>query len=357
MAGRVEGISAPICRTAIDVVRRAAGVMRQRRLCAAGLAGAALLGVLPVASAAAATAAPDFAAAALRDTAHEQVFAGQARSWRELRPDGFAAPRAIVLLLHGNGGSAARLLGDDASRAAPYRRWRAIAARERLWLVVPDGVPAANGNRGWNDCRADAATNPPTDDTAFLLALVERLQLAAGRARPPAFVVGTSNGGSMALRLAIERPDAFRAYVAIAAAMPGRSECAAPSRPASVLFVNGTADPILPFGGGAVQLGPVFRGSALGAAESVRIWGALNGARGEPRVDVLPDVDGDGNTIERTAFAGRGRGRHDAVLYAVRGGGHNEPSLTERLPLRAAQNGDVEAAQEAWRFCAARLPD
>ena len=290
------------------------------------------------------------------DRARQGTLAGAARSWRELRPAGGSRPRAIVLLLHGNGGSAARLLGDGRP-AAPYRRWREIALRERLWLVAPDGLPGANGRRGWNDCRQDAIENPDVDDTAFLLELLARQRRESGRRDLPAFVVGTSNGGNMALRLAIERPAAFRAHAAIVAAMPARSECAAPSRPASVLFVNGTADPILPFGGGEVWVGKVFRGSSLGTLESVRLWARLDGAADAPRLETLPDLDGDGLTIERSRWPGRGRGsrRHDAVLYTVHGGGHAEPSRGERLPPATRQSGDMEFADEVWAFFAPRL--
>ena len=303
----------------------------------------------------AATAAID-APTGIDDHARQATLAGAARSWRELRPDGVTRPRAIVLLLHGNGGSAASLLGDGRP-AAPYRRWREIARRERLWLVAPDGLPGPDGRRGWNDCRADATGNPDVDDTGFLLALLSQQRLEAGRRDLPAFVVGTSNGGNMALRVAIERPEVFRAHAAIVAAMPARSECAAPTRPASVLFANGTADPILPFGGGEVWVGPVFRGTSLGTLVSARAWARLDGAAGAPRIVTLPDLDGNGLTIERSTWRGRGRGRrrHDTVLYTVQGGGHAEPSRSERLPRATRQSGDVEIADEIWGFFAPRL--
>ena len=295
--------------------------------------------------------------AAMQDTTNQWTIGGATRRWRELRPAGLERPRALVLMLHGNGGSAGGLLGDDPRRVAPYRAWRDIAVRERLWLVVPDGLPGPDGRPGWNDCRGDARGNPDVDDSGFLLDLLARQRRAAGRRELPAFVVGTSNGGHMALRLAIERPESFRAHAAIVAAMPARSECAAPTRPASVLFINGTLDPVLPFGGGEVWVGKVPRGSSLGTLDSVRIWAALAGASGAPPHETQPDHDRHRPTIERSTHVGSGRGarRHVAVLYTVRGGGHTEPSRRERLPSAMRQNGDVESAEEVWAFFAPRL--
>src|SRR5689334_17795447 len=65
--------------------------------------------------------------------------------------------RGVVLLLHGHGGNGGLLLGRRA-RAAPYRAWLAIADREGLVLIAPDGARGGDGFAGWNDCRR-ARTN------------------------------------------------------------------------------------------------------------------------------------------------------------------------------------------------------
>lgn len=257
--------------------------------------------------------------------------------------------RGIVVLLHGNGGSAAQLVDDD-TRPQPYREWKRIARREALRLIVPDGVVGPDGRRGWNDCRADASTNPDSDDVGYLESLIAtaRAELGLGL---PAFVVGTSNGGHMALRMAIERPASVRAVAAIAAAMPAVSECPPPTAAVDVLIMNGTADRILPWQGGAVAAGGTPRGSVLSAEQSARIWAALASARGEPDLKVLRDRDRtDGGRPVRLRYRGA---LARVELWRIEGGGHVEPSIAQRLPPAARQNGDVEMADAVWRFFSA----
>jgi polyhydroxybutyrate depolymerase len=291
--------------------------------------------------------------AALVQTLRQEDAAGLTRSWLEYWPAG--APRGVVLLLHGNGGSAAALIGE-AGQPAAYRRWLDIAARERLVVLVPDGVPGSAGLRGWNDCRGDAATNPQSDDARFLAGLIGAARSRAALAALPAWVVGTSNGGHMALRLAIEQPRLVSGVAAIAAAMPAHSECAAPRRPVNVLLMNGTADPILPFEGGLVSVGTAPRGTALSAEESLRLWARIAGAKGDAAVTHFADRDPqDGSSVTRRTFAGRAGTR--AVLYRIDGGGHNEPSRSALRSADQRQNHDIEMADEVWGFFSGAAAD
>ncbi len=258
-------------------------------------------------------------------------------------------PRAIVLLLHGNGGSARALASTERPHA--LHAWHALAEREALRLVIPEGAPGPDGRQGWNDCRADADNNPTTDDVRFLTRLAAAEQ-PRGR-RLPVFVAGTSNGGQMALRLAIEQPRAVRGVAAVVAAMAASSECRAPRRAANVLFVTGTADPVVPYGGGAVRLGNVPRGSVLSAERSVAVWAELARAPAAGVASPLPDADADdGSRVTRVTHAGT----HARVeLLRVDGGGHTEPTLTGPRVRWPGQNRDIETAEETWRFFAATL--
>ncbi len=198
------------------------------------------------------------------------------RTWLQFDPPGTEPPRAVLLLLHGNGGSAAGLMGEPGKPTA-FGRWLEIAARERLLLLVADGTPGSSGNRGFNDCRGDAQTNPDVDDSDWLGSLVERASAPVGKPLP-VLASGFSNGGHMALRLAIERPQQLLAVAAVAAAMPARSECAAPQRGVNVVLMNGTRDSTLPYEGGAVGSASAPRGTALSAEQSLGIWTMLIGA-------------------------------------------------------------------------------
>lgn len=264
--------------------------------------------------------------------------------------------RPIVLLLHGNGGSADQLLGRG-GKPAPFKRWGDIAARERLFLVVPDGAAPSGGEQGWNDCRADATTNPTTDDVGFVMNLIDSLE-SEGVDRGRVFVNGISNGGNMALRLAIERGSSFRAVAAIVASMPARSECVGSSAPVSVLFINGTNDSIMPFDGGAVA-GSGARGTVISTRAAVDAWRAINGVTEAESERMLPDsFPSDGCTVVEVASR---RTWPTVALLRVVGGGHTEPSPSERytavgLLVLGRQSGDIEMAEEVHRFFAAQGP-
>ena len=282
------------------------------------------------------------------------VHDGATRRYLVHVPAGDAPPTAVLLVLHGHGGGASQVVGPRWPGAA----WTAIADRERWLLVVPQGLDGTDGRPGWNDCRADAGTNPGSDDAGFLRALSASLERERGMAHARHYVVGTSNGGMMALRMAIEAPAWTTAVGAIVAAMPARSECAPPRRAVPVIFVNGTADPLVPFDGGAV--GTRFgagdaRGTVLAATTSALQWARLAGANATPAVVALPDrTTEDDSTVTQSTWTTRDG--HPAVrLLRVDGGGHSEPSVAHRYPrllgrLVGAQNGDVESAEAIAAF-------
>ena len=279
---------------------------------------------------------------------------GKQRRYLLRRPATGARPTAIVLMLHGHTGSPEQLIGRK-GRAAPYRRWSDIADRENLLLIAPQGLEGNDGYSGWNDCRADAETNPTDDDARFLTELIADAQRRYRTTSSRVYVVGTSNGGMMALRLAIERPERVTATAAIVAAMPAHSECAEPQRAEPVMFVNGTEDPLLPFTGGRIGKDRAGRGEALSATDSIAIWARLAGASDPPRIVRLPDVSpDDGSTVLHETYAMRD-GVPLAVLARIVGGGHTEPSRSQRYPrwtalLLGAQNGDIESADRIWDF-------
>lgn len=284
------------------------------------------------------------------------VHDGLERRYRIRLPAGGRPPTALVFLLHGHTDTIARLTGPR----SPMAPWTAIADREGLVLVAPQGLRGSDGKTGWNDCRADAGINPDEDDAGFLIALSATLERAHHLTHARHYVVGISNGGMMALRMAIEHPQWTTAAGAIVAAMPARSECAPPRRAVPVMFVNGTADPLVPFDGGPVaERYGGQRGAVLSTPGSIALWTRLAGAGATPARVPLPDLDrNDDSTVVEETWSTRD-GRPAVRLLRVAGGGHTEPSRTYRYPRRlhpllGAQNGDVEVADALWRFFAAQ---
>lgn len=282
------------------------------------------------------------------------VHDGLERRYRVRLPGGGRPPTALVFLLHGHTDSIERLAGAR----SPMAPWTGIADRNGLALVVPQGLRGSDGKTGWNDCRADADSNPNEDDAGFLIALSASLEREHRIAHARHYVVGTSNGGMMALRMAIEHPQWTNAAGAIVAAMPARSECAPPHRAVPMMFVNGTADPLVPFDGGPVaERYGGQRGAVLSTPASVALWVRLAGAGGTPVRVALPDLDrDDDSTVVEETWTMRD-GRPAVRLLRIEGGGHAEPGIAYRYPrllhpLLGAQNGDIKVADALWRFFA-----
>lgn len=298
----------------------------------------------------------DVAAGLLKDQAYGSE--GLKRTYDLYLPDNRPGSKSpLVLLLHGHMGDADVMTGENRKKA-PYKLWLKIAEREGWMVLIPDGEWGSDKHRGWNDCRADAKTNPKLDDVTFLTALIDSVATRYPVDTKRLYAHGTSNGGNMVYRLAQESGGRFRAMAAVVAAMPEHNKCRAPEYPVSILIMNGVDDPILPYEGGAVgrrKSDKRDRGSVLSTEQTVAYWVKRNGISDEPVVIDLPDVDtSDGSRIRLIRCAG-GKNDTEVVLYEVLGGGHTEPSLSQHYGrlyrwIVGPQNRDVEMAEEVWKF-------
>jgi len=267
-----------------------------------------------------------------------------------------AGKRPLVILLHGHTGTAAQLLGQGRG-AAPLSVWLDIADREGLLLIAADGAKGSDKQPGWNDCRSDAASNPHTDDVGFIAALIDHA-VAKYRADPSrVYVMGMSNGGMMTFRLAAELPAKITAIAAVSSSMAAKSSCAIPPRPLSVLIISGDADPLMPFTGGDVTFfSSKSRGSVVGIETAAKLWRELNQLPAQPSIsESLPHRDAaDPTAATRTIWSADPK-RHQVELMRISRGGHVEPSARQRIgrlyqSIVGPQNGDFEAAEEAWAF-------
>ena len=241
--------------------------------------------------------------------------------------------------------------------AAPLSVWLRIADREGLLLAAPDGSKGKDGKRGWNDCRADAANNPPTDDVGLVAAIIAKA-VAENDADPArVYAMGMSNGGMMMFRLAAELAPKLAGFAAVSASMAARISCPAPRLPVSALIVSGTADPLVPYAGGEVHFfSSGSRGSVVGVESAAATWRQLAGLPTEPaRVETLPHRDAKDPTRATRSLWGADAQRVQVQLLRIDQAGHVEPSGSQRIgriyaAIVGPQNGDVEAAEEAWAF-------
>ena len=271
---------------------------------------------------------------------------GRMRTWIAYVPAKLQAHPALVIALHGSMGSAAQarqVYGYDFDR---------LAEEHGFIAVYPQGYQGH-----WNDCKAKgpfAAKAENIDDVGFLHALVDRLVKDHEADRAHVYVTGVSNGGAMAIRLALQTPDFARAYAAVAASVPAPGNLALTPKgePVSMLLMNGTADPFNPWGGGDVVLYGVYgnRGPVLSAQASIDYFRKLDGLGGPPARTQIPDTDpSDGSTAERQCWTAPGK--HNVTLIRIQGGGHALPHPTKQgMRLLGSSNRDFHAANEIWDF-------
>lgn len=271
---------------------------------------------------------------------------GRERGYRLHLPpmvDG-SEPRPLVLVFHGGGG--------DPAGAERLTRFSELADRAGFVVVYPDGV-----GKNWNDGREHAyagAFRDAVDDVAFVSALLEALagELALDPRR--IYATGISNGAIFVNHLAAHLSPRIAAIAPVAGSIAVPSDARfAPAQPVSVLMINGTDDPLVPYQGGGVARGR--RGEVIGVEAAVQKWARANGCPGVPRTAELPNTDSaDGCRGFAVTWADCKDGSAVA-LYRLEGGGHTWPGGSQYLPdfIIGKACKDFDATAEIWRFFAA----
>jgi polyhydroxybutyrate depolymerase len=290
-------------------------------------------------------------------TSHQLARPEGIRHFAVMRPDSLAATmRPVVILLHGHGASAAWMLGQESFGGYRSQDWAKLASSKRVMLIAPDGIKASDGKQAWNDCRADATTNSPADDVAFLSALIDRAIGEFGADPARIYIFGTSNGGGMAYRAGIELGPRLAAIGVQSSLMAARSNCKPPLHPLSIFFTHGTADKIAPYAGGAVAaFGLTGRGSGLSVDDSVAAWRTLAGLPDGPVTYRYPHLQARDTTSATRLTWGADPAQLQVELLRIDGGGHTGSSRTEDLPwmlrkLVGEMNHDEDTPEAAWRF-------
>ena len=147
------------------------------------------------------------------------------------------------------------------------------------------------------------------------------------------FATGISRGGSMALRLALKAPSRFRAVAAASESppVPENFKCKpAGGGTSSVMIMNGTMDPLVPFDGGEVNLFGLFirRGKVLASRDSGQYFADLNHIAGAPATNQTQAADG--VRVEHVHW--RNDSKVEVELVAIHGGGHGIPQPHGRHP-------------------------
>jgi polyhydroxybutyrate depolymerase len=242
----------------------------------------------------------------------------------------------LVIVLHGGGG--------NASSMERYSRFSVLADREDFLVAYPDGI-----DHHWNDGRQELSNS--ADDVSFISALIDDVARSFRVDTARVYATGISNGGMMSNRLACELSDRIAAVGLIASS--GGAEIMRtchPAKPVGYVLIAGTADPVVPFIGGAVRiLGGRSRGEVIGADKTTQFWAKANGCGNDPQDRTLPDVAHDGTIVRVREYRGCTR---PTLLYSIEGGGHTWPSARPYLPaaIVGRTSRQIDATEVLWDF-------
>lgn len=250
-------------------------------------------------------------------------------------------PLALVVQLHGR--------GIDAGMFDRWTGFSTLATEEGFVLAMPSAIGEI-----WNDGRYRGhgwAHVETVDDVGYLLALID--DVSARHLIDPRriYIVGMSNGATMAGRLGCEHGERLAALAQVAgtasaevARLPFRGA------PVPLLEIHGTGDASAPYDGGqptGLRNRLILRhraGPAVGVDGWAAAWVFANGARNEPGVSSLPP-----DTKVR-----RWQGDSPAaevVFYRVEGGGHTWTGNRVWVPpLFGRTSRTFDATRVIWDF-------
>ena len=233
---------------------------------------------------------------------HHIKVGGHDRSYRLYEPAGIPASAALVVVLHGYSGSAGQVERDY--------QWDGLADSDKFVVAYPDGL-----GRAWNVDGETCCGRPGregVDDVAFIGAAVADIAKNVGTNPAKVYVTGMSNGGIMSYTLACTT-DIFAAIGPVAGTQ--LNSCRTP-HPTSVIHIHGTADRLVPYGGG--QGFSVIDGPPVPGVN--RFWRDVDRC-GTPTATI------GGPVTTSTARCADNRG---VVLITVDGGGHEWPDFATR---------------------------
>ena len=236
----------------------------------------------------------------------------------------------VIYVLHGGGGTM-----RSSARMSQFHN----TGVAKNWIVIyPQGI-RNKLKANWNDGRVHTQPGIESyayiDDVKFILSILTELQEKHPINLQRVYATGVSNGAYLSHRLASEHAEIFAAIAPVIGSMAESvAQNFSPAEPVSVLMINGTDDPLVPYEGGMSKFGKTNLGIALPVEKVVQMWVKHNGNAPQPQINMLPDnKPDDGCILEQYSYSG-GPGSAEVVLLKAHGGGHTSPGDKQYAPKK-----------------------
>jgi polyhydroxybutyrate depolymerase len=216
-----------------------------------------------------------------------------------------------------------------------YSGQYAVAERKGFVVVAVDG----QGDPLHYNVRA-ATHGGEVSDVQVVVAVLDQVSKSLCLDPKRVYATGMSDGGALAAALGCFASDRFAAVAPVAALIYDPS--CAKAKPVPLMAFRGTADEIVPYGGGAVACcgNPVVNPTR----QDIASWAKHNGCGPTPAVTKR-------GAVETSSYTGC-TGGADVVLHTVVGGGHTWPGAIS-LPGLGVTTRDIDASAAMWDFFAA----
>ena len=271
---------------------------------------------------------------------------GIVRDVTYLRPPGGGAGAPVVFMLHYNqaGSQPMANLTDAGELARDFNVWVVLPVADGLQWSISPNVPNQS------------------DHVAFLTELIDHAIPRFGMDAKRIYMFGYSQGGNMTVRFACERPGRIAAGATVAANMLRTltfGDNCQPSQGTPMLFMAGTNDNQVAYGGTIVGTCTLNNTCPVSAQNAAQYWADLNQCTGGPTSEQLPNLVDDGTEVivdRHTSCAGSSESK--AQLYTIVNGGHVWPGALDFTPRHGLTTQDIKAGPTILNqfFLKFRLP-
>lgn len=194
------------------------------------------------------------------------------RSYTIARPDSLDMSKhhPVLMLFHGGDGNIKGIMESMG------RDLLNLCMDNKVIFVLPEAVEVNwNDGRDTIDSRHDGRL---IDDVGYVSALMKRLITYEGANPNRIFLAGVSDGGMMVQRLILEMPGRFASAVSMIGSLPERlfeqyNSDVPSAKHTDMLILLSTADPFVPWEGGAVELkSGRLRGKVISGQDTRDFW-------------------------------------------------------------------------------------
>ena len=191
----------------------------------------------------------------------------------------------------------------------------------------------------------------PADDLAFFNHMLDQMSTKFSVDSSRIYAAGLSEGGFMSLRVGCALSDRIAAVAALGAAMPKTMICV-PTRPVPLVMINGTSDPVVPYGGGTEHNRNL---RVISVEDSAKAWARIDRCAEKPDKSKLSPHAKGGMETKVDTYNGCQQNAQ-VILYSVKGAGNTWPGgeqyEAEKTIGKTSQ--DLNANEVIWKFFATR---